>query len=223
MRFGALTSFSLLILLSLGPAAHAETAQSLLNKLPAYIRENSQSMFSANPIGQVALNGQYSDMTLKKLLSTVRSELTRAGYCEEPIRTVLSRGSFSATWAPPKGTSVDGVGPGKYAVLSTQAVMLGQSTVNLNTSFVDVLAGDQAGVVSQLFPVRDLGNEFSLRLVRQFTGVDSPILGIYPEQRRKGFAVLSEDRELTLFHSTSGSLVSVLRCGTRCLEVVLSL
>ena len=29
-------------------------------------------------------------------------------------------------------------------MLATQAVMLGQSTVNLNTSFRDVLAGDQA-------------------------------------------------------------------------------
>lgn len=57
---------------------------------------------------------------------------------------MVSRGGFSATWAPPKGTTVDGVEPGKYAVLGTQAVMLNQSTVNLNTSFVDVLAGDQA-------------------------------------------------------------------------------
>lgn len=138
------TSTGLLALLLLGSAAHAETAQSLLNKLPGSIREKSQSMFSANTIGQVALNGQYSKTSLNDLLARIRADLTAAGYCEEPIRTVVSRGGFSATWAPPKGTTVDGVEPGKYAVLGTQAVMLGQSTVNLNTSFRDVLAGDQA-------------------------------------------------------------------------------
>ena len=137
-------SAALVALLLLGSAAHADTAQSLLNKLPASIRENSQSMFSANPIGQVALNGQYSQTSLNDLLARIRADLTAAGYCEEPIRTVVSRGGFSATWAPPKGTTVDGVTPGNYGVLATQAVMLGQSTVNLNTSFRDVLAGDQA-------------------------------------------------------------------------------
>jgi len=137
-------SAALVALLLLGSAAHADTAQSLLNKLPASIRKNSQSMFSANTIGQVSLNGQYSKTSLNELLARIRADLTAAGYCEEPIRTVVSRGGFSATWAPPKGTTVDGVEPGKYAVLGTQAVMLNQSTVNLNTSFVDVLAGDQA-------------------------------------------------------------------------------
>ena len=135
---------ALMALLLLGSAAHADTAQSLLNKLPASIRQNSQSMFSANTIGQVSLNGQYSNTSLNDLLVRIRADLKAAGYCEEPIRTVVSRGGFSATWAPPKGTTVDGVEPGKYAVLGTQAVMLDQSTVNLNTSFVDVLAGDQA-------------------------------------------------------------------------------
>ena len=134
----------LVALLLLGSAAHADTAQSLLNKLPASITEYSQSMFSANTIGQVSLNGQYSKTSLNNLLARIRSDLIAAGYCEEPIRTVVSRGGFSATWAPPKGTTVNGVEPGKYAVLGTQAVMLDQSTVNLNTSFVDVLAGDQA-------------------------------------------------------------------------------
>ena len=143
-KFGLKTSAGLVTLLLLGSAAHADTAQSLLNKLPASITETSQSMFSANTIGQVSLNGQYSKISLNDLLAKIRADLTAAGYCEEPIRTVVSRGGFSATWAPPKGTTVDGVEPGKYAVLGTQAVMLGQNTVNLNTSFVDVLAGDQA-------------------------------------------------------------------------------
>ena len=99
-------SAALVALLLLGSAAHADTAQSLLNKLPASIRENSQSMFSANPIGQVALNGQYSQTTLNDLLARIRADLTAAGYCEEPIRTVVSRGGFSATCPPPEEPSL---------------------------------------------------------------------------------------------------------------------
>ena len=59
-------------------------------------------MFSANTIGQVSLNGQYSNTSLNDLLVRLRADLKAAGYCEEPIRTVVSRGGFSATWAPPK-------------------------------------------------------------------------------------------------------------------------
>ena len=85
----------LVALLLLGSAAHADTAQSLLNKLPASITEYSQSMFSANTIGQVSLNGQYSKTSLNDLLARIRSDLIAAGYCEEPIRTVVSRGGDS--------------------------------------------------------------------------------------------------------------------------------
>ena len=128
--------------------AHAESAKHLLNTLPSSLQKNSQTIFSANTLGQLSLNSQYKKTTLDNLLSTIRADLTRAGYCEEPIRTNVTRGTFSATWAPPKGTIVDGTSKGKYAVLATQAVMLDQSTINLNTSFRDVLAGDQAVTTS---------------------------------------------------------------------------
>jgi hypothetical protein len=128
--------------------AHAESAKSLLNSLPKSLRENSQTIFSANTVGQLSLNSQYKKISLDKLLSTIRVDLTKVGYCEEPIRTNVTRGTFSATWAPPKGTTVDGTSKGNYAVLTTQAVMLDQSTINLNTSFRDVLAGDQAVTTS---------------------------------------------------------------------------
>ena len=128
--------------------AHAESAKSLLNSLPKSLRENSQTIFSANTVGQLSLNSQYKKISLDNLLSTIRVDLTKVGYCEEPIRTNVTRGTFSATWAPPKGTTVDGTSKGNYAVLTTQAVMLDQSTINLNTSFRDVLAGDQAVTTS---------------------------------------------------------------------------
>ena len=130
------------------PVAHAESAKSLLNTLPSSLQKNSQTIFSANTVGQLSLNSQYKKTTLESLLSMIRADLTKAGYCEEPIRTNVTRGTFSATWAPPKGTTVDGTPKGKYAVLATQAVMLDPSTINLNTSFRDVLAGDQAVTTS---------------------------------------------------------------------------
>ena len=128
--------------------AHADSAKSLLNTLPKSLRENSQTIFSANTIGQLSLNTQYKKISLDNLLSNIRVDLAKVGYCEEPIRTNVTRGTFSATWAPPKGTTVDGTSKGNYAVLATQAVMLDQSTINLNTSFSDVLAGDQAVTTS---------------------------------------------------------------------------
>ena len=144
------TSLLVLITASFGFAsiAHAESAKSLLNTLPQSLRENSQTIFSANTVGQLSLNSQYKNIGLDNLLSVIRDDLTKAGYCEEPIRTNVTRGTFSATWAPPKGTTVDGTSEGNYAVLATQAVMLDQSTINLNTSFSDVLAGDQAVTTS---------------------------------------------------------------------------
>ena len=144
------TSLLVLITASFGFAsiAHAESAKSLLNTLPQSLRENSQTIFSANTVGQLSLNRQYKNIGLDNLLSVIRDDLTKAGYCEEPIRTNVTRGTFSATWAPPKGTTVDGTSKGNYAVLATQAVMLDQSTINLNTSFSDVLAGDQAVTTS---------------------------------------------------------------------------
>ena len=128
--------------------AHAESAKHLLNNLPNSVQKNSQSVFTANTVGQLSLNTQYKKTTLEDLLSIIRDDLTKAGYCEEPIRTNVTRGTFSATWAPPKGTSIDGTLKGNYAVLATQAVMLDPSTINLNTSFRDVLAGDQAVTTS---------------------------------------------------------------------------
>ena len=122
----------------------AEPVKQLLQSLPTSLGSNAELMFSANPLGQLALNSRHQNTTLEALLARIRADLTKAGYCEEPIRTNVTRGTFSATWAPPKGTVVDGTKPGNYAVLSTQAVMLDPSVINLNVSFADVLGGNQA-------------------------------------------------------------------------------
>ena len=124
--------------------ASAEPVKQLLNSLPPSLGSGSEMMFSANPLGQLAINSRHQNTTLEALLARIRTDLTKAGYCEEPIRTNITRGTFSATWAPPKGTVVDGTQQGKYAVLATQAVMLDPSVINLNVSFREVLGGNQA-------------------------------------------------------------------------------
>ena len=60
---------------------------------------------------------------------------------------------------------------------------------------------------SQLFPVRDHENHYSLGLVRQFHHGSAPIRSIFSEARRKGFLTLDEDAELAIYHSTAGRLV----------------
>ena len=81
---------------------------------------------------------------------------------------------------------------------------------------ISVLAGDSQGQVSQLFPVRGEDNRFHLQLIRQFEGAGSPVAKIIPEQRRKGFVILDNTQNISVFHSTSGR--HVLRQELRSLQ-----
>ncbi len=72
---------------------------------------------------------------------------------------------------------------------------------------VSLLVGVEAGRIYQLFPVRTQGNQFELELIRDFTGLKSAVVGIYPEQRRKGFVALAEDGTAALYNSTAQRLV----------------
>jgi phosphate transport system permease protein len=72
---------------------------------------------------------------------------------------------------------------------------------------ISVLAGDSAGGVAQLFPVRDENNRFDLRLIRTFKASGSPVQQIVTEQRRKGFLTLDEAQKVTVYHSTAGQEV----------------
>ena len=141
-RIAALSLFA--VVQGGGIPVSAEPVKQLLNSLPPSLGAKSAIIFSANPLGQLAINSQHQNTTLEGLLAKIRADLTKAGYCEEPIRTNVTRGTFAATWAPPRGTIVDGTQPGKYAVLATQAVMLNPSVINLNVSFREVLGGQQA-------------------------------------------------------------------------------
>ncbi len=72
---------------------------------------------------------------------------------------------------------------------------------------ISLLAGSENGTISQLFPVRDEKNQYSLELIRQFHGGAAPVRQIIDEQRRKGFLVLDEHAGLAIYHSTAGRLI----------------
>ena len=72
---------------------------------------------------------------------------------------------------------------------------------------ISVLAGDADGTITQLFPVRDEENQYSLEIIRRFEGQRSAITQIIPEQRRKGFMSVDADGNLSIFHSTAGEMV----------------
>ena len=75
------------------------------------------------------------------------------------------------------------------------------------TGGISLLAGDQGGVIQQLFPVRAADNSYKLVVIRSFDGMGSPIVRIHPEERRKGFLALSAEDQVGIYHSTSGRLV----------------
>lgn len=111
-----------------------QPASALLKALPTTTRASLSPLFTANAIGQTGLNGQLKG-TPQGLLDGLRASLSKAGYAEQPIRTTTGAWGFSATWAPPSGTTVDGTPNGQVAVLVTQATALGPDKLNLNIRF----------------------------------------------------------------------------------------
>ena len=73
---------------------------------------------------------------------------------------------------------------------------------------ISVLAGDDNGTISQLFPVRADSGGSELKLIRQFEmNGGSAVEQIVPEERRKGFLVFDAGGDMAIFHSTSGRRV----------------
>lgn len=87
--------------------------------------------------------------------------------------------------------------------VSDQAI----SSMSMLLGGISVLAGDAGGTITQLFPVRDEDNQYSLEIIRRFEGSQSAITQIIPEQRRKGFISVDVANKLTIFHSTAGKTV----------------
>jgi phosphate transport system permease protein len=68
---------------------------------------------------------------------------------------------------------------------------------------LSLLVGDSSGLVSQWNLGRDDMRQPALRKIRSFKVSDSPVIGIYAEQRRKGFMTLDANGVVGIYHSTA--------------------
>ncbi|EAQ73780.1 MULTISPECIES: hypothetical protein [unclassified Synechococcus] len=115
-------------------AAFAAPAASLLKGLKLPVPAGLPSLFAANAVGQISLNGQLGG-TPEGLLAKLRTSLTNQGYSERTINTVSGPWGLNLVFDPPAGTSVDGTPAGKTAVLVLQATALGPGKLNLNVRY----------------------------------------------------------------------------------------
>ena len=65
-----------------------------------------------------------------------------------------------------------------------------------------ILVGDQFGRVVQFSIYRDQSNQYSLANYRQFD-LENHVQSILTEERRKGFITISDDGQLSVFHTTA--------------------
>jgi phosphate transport system permease protein len=68
---------------------------------------------------------------------------------------------------------------------------------------LSLLVGDSSGLVSQWSLGKDDMKQTALRKIRSFKVSDSPVIGIYAEQRRKGFMTLDANGVVGIYHSTA--------------------
>ncbi|TWH64199.1 phosphate transport system permease protein [Azomonas agilis] len=68
---------------------------------------------------------------------------------------------------------------------------------------ISLMVGDSKGQIGQWFMVRDEQGNSTLRLIRQFSLGNKPIVQILPEERRKGFLALDSTGQVGVFHSTA--------------------
>ncbi|WP_020564347.1 ABC transporter permease subunit [Methylosarcina fibrata] len=68
---------------------------------------------------------------------------------------------------------------------------------------LSLLIGDSSGWVAQWGIVRDSLNHLALQKIRAFKVSDKAVVGIQPEQRRKGFMAIDAEGLMGIYHSTS--------------------
>ncbi len=124
---------ALAVLLS-ATAALATPAGTLLKGLKLPIPAPAPSLFAANAVGQTSLNTQLAG-TPDGLLAKLKEALTKQGYSERTINTVVGAWGFNLVLDPPAGTTVDGTPAGKTAALVLQSTALGPGKLNLNVRF----------------------------------------------------------------------------------------
>jgi phosphate transport system permease protein len=96
------------------------------------------------------------------------------------------------------GLEAAGVTRVSDAPLTALAMLLGGTSI---------LAGDAAGGISQLFPVRDSDNQRQLTRIREFDALPAAIVRLQPEYRRRGFVAMDAGGEIGVYHSTAGQQV----------------
>lgn len=87
---------------------------------------------------------------------------------------------------------------GRYKLANTEV-----TAVSSLLGGISLMVGDASGGIGQWFMVRDAQGKSELRLIRQFTLGNQPVLQILPEERRKGFIALDAAGNLGIFHSTA--------------------
>ena len=88
----------------------------------------------------------------------------------------------------------------KVAVLNQGAEITEMQFLNGDIS---LLIGDSTGVLSQWSMVRNEQNIFSVEKLRSFKVSDKAIVGIVPEQRRKGVMVADNDGSIGIYNTTA--------------------
>ena len=79
----------------------------------------------------------------------------------------------------------------------------GIGDVKLQLGGISLLVGDKNGQLSQWFLVRDGQNEWGLKNIRSFEHDGTPVAMMLPEHRRKGFLMLDEKGQLSIYSTTA--------------------
>ncbi|WP_417596073.1 ABC transporter permease subunit [Oceanospirillum sp.] len=79
----------------------------------------------------------------------------------------------------------------------------GIGDVALQLGGISLLVGDKNGQLSQWFLVRDDQNEWGLKHIRSFEHDGTPVAMMLPEHRRKGFLMLDEKGQLSIYSTTA--------------------
>jgi len=86
---------------------------------------------------------------------------------------------------------------------------------------ISLLVADSAGSISQWFTVRDAGNNPIPTLIRSFDTQAGKITSIASEFARKGFAVVTEQGALEIFHTTANQQVLNINAANEKLDRVI--
>jgi len=98
-----------------------------------------------------------------------------------------------------------------------------RKVVNISwlTGTISLLVVDSQGTISQWFPVRDEGNNQIPTLIREFDTGKGDVTDIAVEYNRKGFATVTEQGKLEIFHTTANQQVLDFQATDKRLERVI--